>query len=351
MHAHFRIACRSITAVLVGLLLGVSGSRAESPSNAAQKLAQTSAPIKPSGAAATAGKTPRSVAFVDDPSRFSFVYAIRKGIVTSNTIQLDLHFTPPPPAPSAFQTKQYDLAEAPPSAVPGAAAYGFKMLITSTELEAKGASPLIVPADSPIKDPKDLKGKTIAIPSLTWAIMIPLRYVLQFQYGLNTDPQGGDVRWLEIAPDVAVGAVKAHKVDAALLVNQAAFAILNDRSFRTLFDPATAYNEMTKTQYVGSLLITYPDVAEKKHDAIVEFNRMLRDSIDYTRKHSDEVLADVAKERHASLAFLKYYYQQYSVPIGELSAQHKKNIQHLWEAVNKLGMLRQVPNIDDLSFK
>jgi hypothetical protein len=102
---------------------------------------------------------------------------------------------------------------------------------------------------------------------------------------------------------------------------------------------------------MNSVLLTYPEVAQQKGPAIQELNRMLRESADYARGNLDQVNAAVAREKNVPVDFLKWWWSVYDYPQGSLSEQHKKEISGIWQVANKLGIVKEVPPVDDYVLK
>lgn len=86
--------------------------------------------------AATEGeRTTVSIALLDDPSRRAALYAIEQGIITSDTVDLDLTYLPLSTITEAAPAKQYDVIEASPLTVPVGAARDLDFVILSAALQ------------------------------------------------------------------------------------------------------------------------------------------------------------------------------------------------------------------------
>ena len=95
-------------------------------------------------------------------------------------------------------------------------AHGFPFVIIASGGITNAASPssqLTVAYNSPIRSPKDLNGKSLAVPSLNG--------LLQLQATVLIDRSGGDpssVKFVELGILTTVDAITAGRVDAALLI-------------------------------------------------------------------------------------------------------------------------------------
>lgn len=80
-------------------------------------------------------RTTVSLALLDDPSRRAALYAIEQGIVTSDTVDVDLTYLPLSTIIEAAPAKQYDVIEATPLAVPRGAARDLNFVVLSAALQ------------------------------------------------------------------------------------------------------------------------------------------------------------------------------------------------------------------------
>lgn len=297
-------------------------------------------------------KTTISLAYLDDPSRFAAVYAIREGIVTSDKVTIDFTFLPLASAIEAYQTKRYDILEASSLAPAGSAARGFKTLIVSAGLVNKAGTEIFIAKDAGMQTGADLKGKTLGTAALAGSFTLETRYVLQEKYDLSVNLQSGDVRFQELPPDVSASMVKRGTIDAAILNNMPGWRMRQDPELYALLNSTEEFAELTGQPFLSSVLLTYPEVATTQGDAIREVNRMLRDSIDYYRSNAETVNNEVAKEKGIPADFLKDFFVEYDYPQGRFSEQNEKQILIVWNVGFELGAIPAVPrDISELLFR
>ena len=140
----------------------------------------------------------------------------------------------------AFQAGQVDGAVSTGTGALTAATKGVPLVIVaalSEEDNAVYSSPYVVMDDSPIKSPKDLKGKTIGLNGLREAFELGARMAL-LDAGLDPDR---DVKWAVVPPTNMGEALRLGKIDLASL-SQPFFAAEQARGgVRILFTAATAF--------------------------------------------------------------------------------------------------------------
>ncbi|MBI2370113.1 MAG: ABC transporter substrate-binding protein [Deltaproteobacteria bacterium] len=292
-----------------------------------------------------------TAAYLDDPTRDMVLYALTEGIITSRSVEVKFSFLPLAAAVEAFQFKRYDLIEASPMAVAGGAARGFRILIFSAALENRNGTLLFVAADSPVRDPRELRGRTIALASLGGTFALETRFVLQDAYGLNTDPQGGDVRFVEMGPDAIPALLRAGRIDAGVLLHLPAYFTARSRDFRTLLEVTREFTKRLGSLSMNSVVVTYPEVVARKGGALREVRQLLQESNAYAKQHMQRVSEAVAKKRRIDPAYLQWWWGHYDYANGSLTEAHKREIHNVWTAAHRIGMLRAVPDVNELSVK
>ncbi|MFQ5860044.1 MAG: ABC transporter substrate-binding protein [Dehalococcoidia bacterium] len=291
-----------------------------------------------------------SIAYLDDPSREAVLYAITEGIVTSDTVEVEVDFLPLGTIIEAAPTKRYDAIEAATVAVPIAASRGLPFIILSQGLENHDGTLLVVARDSSIQSPRDLRDQQIAVSSLGGTFTLETRFVLQERYGLNTSFTGGDVRFIEVPQESVPALLSQGRIAAAVMLHAPAYAIVNDPNFRVLTHITKELQEMTQRGSMNSVIITYPETVEAKGQALAELNRMLAESERYFQEHRERVLAAVAQRRDISPQYLTWWWQLYSYPQGPVDAHGEQVIQTIWEAAQQLGDIQGYPPVQEVLF-
>src|SRR5262245_15769304 len=161
-----------------------------------------------------------------DPSYDAALWAIRNGKVTSDLIDVEATGANIPTLFQATATKQYDVVMSSGIAVPAAAKRGLQLRIMSAGLytaEAGEGGGVWVKKGSPLTDPRQLKGKTLASYALRSVGYMYVREALAQEYGLNVALQGGDINQVEIVAPNMPAALATGRVDAATLIHSQAY--------------------------------------------------------------------------------------------------------------------------------
>jgi NitT/TauT family transport system substrate-binding protein len=285
--------------------------------------------------------------YLIDPVMECFLYAIHSGKVTSDIIDLE---TTPMSIPAAIQataTKQYDALMSATISIPVAAAKGLQLTALSVGTrygkDSHGGD-LWVRKDSPYKSVADLKGKTIAVSSLsstgtTWA-----RIGLWKKYGVNVNYDGGDFQWVEIPAGSQPAALSTGKVDAAVLIHSQAIMAMKTNEYRSIAQTAKSNYEVYGVPSVAGINVSYPEKIAARPQAFKEFNRMLKASRDYAMAHVDEVSAAVAAKGKMPKDFFKDWVTNIGESTATITEIDIKSMQVLWEQSKELGLIPSYPN-------
>ncbi len=299
----------------------------------------------------TASKTFLVIAYADDPSREALLWGITHGAVTSPAVDVTVRFLPLAQIIPAANTKQFDAIEATPLAVPRAPGAQPGFLILSSGLVNLGGTVLVTGRASPIASPSDLKGKTVAVASLGGTFVQETRFVLAKKYGLNVDLKSGDVKFSETPLETVPQLFKDSKLDAAVLTQLPLFRLKDSPDIRVLSEVTKELQAVTGKRSVNSIVVTYRDKLATKGKALAELQRLLKQSLDYFRSHQAQVVAEVAASRKLDPAFLTWFFANYDLAAGPLSAEDAAQIVAAWEAAQALGDIKDLPKIEEVTFK
>jgi NitT/TauT family transport system substrate-binding protein len=149
----------------------------------------------------------------------------------------------------------------------------------STGEDGKDFGALFVKADSPIKSPKDLAGKTVAANTL--------KNIVETSVKASVKKDGGDaaaVKFTELAFPEQVPALEAGRVDAIFVVEpfqQSAIAAGARRIASSYVDTAP---DLTVAMYFTSQKLLAEDA-----DLVQRFTTAIKESLAYADGHPDEV--------------------------------------------------------------
>lgn len=304
-----------------------------------------------STATAPAARETLTLAYSDDPSRAALVWAITNKKVASPFLDLQISFLPVAQIIPAANTKQFDVVEATPLAVPRTAGAEPGFLILSSGLINRTGTVLVTGRSSSVATPADLKGKTVAVASLGGTFVQETRYVLAKKHGLNVDLRTGDVKFAEVPPETVPQLLKENKLDAAVLTQLGLYRLKDSPDVRVLSDITKEVRALTGQPVVNSIVVTYKDRATSRARALVELQRLLKESRDYFRANQSEVLKAVAKEKSLDEAYLSWFFTTYDLAAGPVTPDDARQIAATWEAARSLGDVREVPRVEDVLFR
>ena len=290
-----------------------------------------------------------SIAVLDDANRRAVLYAIEQGIVSSDSVDVALSYLSRSAIGDAASTKQYDAIEVSPL-VPARSSAGFDYMILSSGLQNVDGTYLIVRADSTLVNPSDLLGKRVGVPSLEGTASLETRYVLQEMYGLEVRfLLGGDVTIAELPGASLAEQLEAGDVDAIVMSDLGAFGLAGDDHFRVLTRITDEMRAITGAPVLISILVTYPDVASERPEALDELNRMLAASAAYLRANQESVIGAVANERETA-EYLAWWWERHEAPLGDRSTETQERLLDVWHAAVALGDIREFPELADVLF-
>src|SRR5258708_30214345 len=208
-------------------------------------------------------------AYLLDPAYDAVTWAIANGKVTSDLITVEARGLAIPQLIQATSAKQYDVIMTAVIALPPAAARGLELRVLSTALPQSAAAQragVWVKSDSPIRSPKELKGKALGSYGLRSTGYTQVRLALIHKYGLDAALEGGDLKQLEIQAPNLPGALAAGQIDAAALIHSQAFRVQKSGEFRAIADTGRDNIEIYRTRFVNALNVSYPErLAQRSH--------------------------------------------------------------------------------------
>jgi len=284
-----------------------------------------------------------------DPVFEASVWPIQNGKVKSDKIDLQVTFTSIRAVIQAAATQQYDLVPMVTNILPLLAQRGLpiKLIATNQRYSFKGGgSHLYVTANGPIKSVADLKGKTIGVTSLSSSGVTAVRIIMSQIYKVNVALDGGDFKWVEMPMAVLQTALASGRVDAAVLSNEFDYQASKNKDDRNLVPQGL--KDALGVAVPSTVVLSYEPKLKARPDAFIEAARMLKASAVYVNNHPDEVFAAVAKAQNIDPAYLHWYYTTYAEIPYDFTNDDFKGIEALWQAVQKLRMVRTLPNLKDL---
>ena len=290
-----------------------------------------------------------SIAVRDDANRLAALYAIEQGIVTADTIDVDVTYLTQSAIDEVALARQYDVIEVTPLAVPLAAVQDFDFVILSGGLQNSDGTFLFAHADATMETLDDLLNKTIGVASLEDPAALETRYLLQEAYELDVDVEQGDITFVQVPAASLAEAVRGRALDAAVIVNGGAFPLVEDEGLRVLSRVTDELQELLDLPVMSSILVTYPDVAEEKAEALIELSSLLAESVAYFMANQEIVIEAVAREQE-TVDYLQWWWQRQELSFGDRSFEMQSRLLTIWEMARVIGDLEEYPNLTEVFF-
>jgi NitT/TauT family transport system substrate-binding protein len=287
-------------------------------------------------------------AYLLDPAYDAVTWAMTNGKVTSDQIDVEPRGLAIPQLIQATSAKQYDVIMTAVIAVPPAKARGLDLTVLATALQQSPAGEgagIWVKSDSPIKNPKELKGKTLGSYALRSTGYTQVRLALIHKYGLNAALEGGDIKQIQIQAPNLPGALAAGQIDAATLIHSQAFRAHKSGEFRVIAETGRDNIETFGMRFISALNVSYPERLKQRPDAFKEFDRMFRDSVRYALAHRAEVFGAVGKKSNLPPEFFDWWFEKSSSVPGTFTDEHAKIINKFYELSKEIGMIKSYPDI------
>lgn len=160
------------------------------------------------------------------------------------------------------------------------------------------ACQVLVPKDSPIRDVKDLAGKTLAVNTLNNIGDVTIRAALE-KKGVDPNP----VKFTEIGFPDMVSALESGRIDAAWECEPFVTSLLERDARSILNNYAETHPKLAVASYFTSTAY-----AKSNPDVVRRFDRAVRKSLEYANENPDEVrkiLPTYAKIPEAQAAKIK----------------------------------------------
>jgi NitT/TauT family transport system substrate-binding protein len=290
-------------------------------------------------------------AYLLDPAYDAVTWAMSNGKVASDLIEVEARGLAIPQLIQATSAKQYDVIMTAVIAVPPATARGLQLRVLSVALQQSPAGEgagIWVKSDSPIKDPRELKGKSLGSYALRSTGYTQVRLALIKKYGLNAALEGGDLKQVEIQAPNLPGALAAGQIDAATLIHSQAFRAMKSGEFRSIAETGRDNIEVYGMRFISALNVSYPERLAQRPDAFKEFDRVFRESVRYALANRDEVFGAVGKQNNLPPEFFNWWFEKSSDVPGIFDEEHAKIVMKFYELSKGIGMIDAYPDIRTL---
>lgn len=285
--------------------------------------------------------------YLADPSHEAALYALREGVVSSDTVRIELTPLDIPALIQATAARTFDVVQTAAMAVPRGNARGLDLEIIGTALryhESGQGAGIWVRADSNIRNMDDLRGKRLAVYSIGSSGITLVRIALSHAWGYDVATTGGTVEFVEMPAPAMPAALAAGNVEAATLIHAQAYAAMQTGDFRPIAQTAEALSGEFGVRMVSAVLAGYSDRLQDDPEAYREFLRLFRASVDYAQTHPDEVFAAVGAAEGVDPEFFHAWFSTFSSIPVYVSQDDLKAIDILWDEATELGVLT-VPHV------
>ena len=102
---------------------------------------------------------------------------------------------------------------------------------------------------------------------------------------------------------------------------------------------------------VAAVNVGYPEKLDAKPEDYKEFDRMVKESVDYANAHTEEVGKAIAEQFKVSPEFFGWWLKNYSSFPGVVSAADLKSIEVVWENAKELGLMDEYPKAESVIWK
>jgi NitT/TauT family transport system substrate-binding protein len=205
--------------------------------------------------------------------------------------------------------------------------------VLAGKTEEEAWADLLVLKDGPIKEPKDLEGKTIAVNTLKNICEVTIKASLE-QDGVAVDT----LKFTEVPfPDMNA-ALEGGRVDAACVVEP--FVSQGKAGAARGIDP---FYVRTAPDLTVATYFTSTQYAEENPDVVARFVKAMNKSLTYAQSHPDEVrdvLLDYTEIPPEAA-------EQIKLPIWRTDL-NEPTIEKLSELSEKYGLIEEQPDLDEL---
>ena len=276
------------------------------------------------------------------------MYAIDKGLVKSNSIDLRITYCTGGFFDSCPETAQFDVSESDPMT----GAYRLlaggspqKDIIVSSGREPKSGPYVVVRRGF---SRALTRNSLVGWAADCWRVCeVESKYVLTKKYGLQFKPRVTRLGSLALLSNGIFDAVVFDEAGAWSTIGSGH----GNEQFDVLDNLAESYATLTGTNPPHTDFVVSEGFGATHAAQIRELQRMLQQSSAYLRENQADVLSAVAGDAGVSLDYLQWYFSSNDFPIGPLTTTQKKEFVSLWQSARELGMLPSTPKWADLAFK
>ncbi len=258
---------------------------------------------------------------------------VRGGIFQEAGLKLEIfYFRGGGEVVRAITTRSVDIGATPAaSAVLIAFARGEPLRIVSGSAAPIFGVVWVVPADSPIKSVKDLKGKKVGFSSPGSLTHTVIQSILRKE-GLEKDVQLVRVG----APGDSWAAVKNKVVDAGWHVSPSVYNLIMKQEARILFDAADYIKD-----YQQTVVAVMEDVIKKDPEMIRNFLKARTKAVQFIREYPERTIAIWAEELEIPVEAVRLAYKDLNIAYYETDVPKEANMKGALQEVMESGAIKE----------
>lgn len=285
-------------------------------------------------------------------------YAIREGLITSPEVDLRITLASTSVYETALLAGNYNmgtlsnarLATVPQKNIPLVSISTF--VVHAGALDRKGVNFVMTRADSPIRAPSDLKGKTVAVGSMSSSSTSSLIALLKILYDIEAKDQqnitdaANQVTLVPTQGDLAE-LVRLGNYDVALIGQNDGPRASKNPALKVLMNIDQLFYEMYGMPYITSTLVVNRDFQQQHPEAVAAAYKLLEESRVYGEGRIDELAPVYANEygKAADADFYKMIYNEHSgVNLAAIEGKTKEVIMAGFEFALISGEISSLPD-------
>ncbi len=142
---------------------------------------------------------------------------------------------------------------------------------------------------------------------------------------------------------IAVG--RAEEVE---LIHSQAYKADKSKKYRVVAYTSRDIHELYGVDVVPAVNVSYSNKLEARPAAFKEFNRMLKESVDYAVANPRKVGAAISKEHNISPDFFQAWLTRFSFFPATVSKADGKAFETVWQGAKELGILKSYPKAESV---
>ena len=185
---------------------------------------------------------------------------------------------------------------------------------------------------------EELSGKRIALTSTSATSQVLLKIILSRGYSVKAE-------YFSCPPDLSR---MFGGADAALLIGDIALTYYVSAKDFYLYDLGVEWKKLTGKKMVYAVWAVNRVFAETNSELSQYIFETFRKSMNYSKKHLDEIAEYAARSEPFSVSFLKEYFESLRFDFGQ---EYEEGLLFFYQLAAELGELKTVPELEFMNFR